>query len=86
MSRNVTILVIILVILLVAGYLLWLRGRFQATTAPQAPVEQIISPTAIPTVVNPSATPIATTSATPTGKQISPTPTKTATTSGRTAR
>lgn len=34
MSRNVTILTIILAILLIAGYLLWLRGRFQSAQLP----------------------------------------------------
>lgn len=85
-----TILVIILVVILLAGYLLWLRGRFKATQ-----VELIVSPTpkleitVSPTVV---ATPSAT--ATPSGKlKTSPTispklsPTKAgATGSGKTVR
>ena len=58
MNRNITILVIILVILLIAGYLLWLRGRFPTTKA-------IPTPSPVVNVVpSPTLAPIATTSAT----------------------
>lgn len=74
MSRNVTILVIILVILLIAGYLLWLRGRFQTSTLQTTPTP-VVQVTSIPTptevVISPAAT---------------ATPSATATTSGRTVR
>lgn len=43
MNRNVTILIIVLIILLLAGYLLWLRARFQssATGAMNTPTPQV---------------------------------------------
>lgn len=67
MSRNVTILIIILVIILLAGYLVWLRGKFQAsirnTTITPTPTEIIALPTRVPTpiatvsaIVSPSVT------------------------------
>lgn len=83
MSRNVTILVIILIILLIAGYLLWLRGRFQASLVQPTPASTVeVTATSIPTVTiaSPSAT------VTPSAGRISPTITQAATTSGRTVR
>lgn len=58
MSRNVTILVVILVILLIAGYLLWLRGRFQADQTPQTPVstQETINQNPQPTIASVSGT------------------------------
>lgn len=56
MSRNVTILVIILVIILIAGYLLWLRGRFQTQPLETTTVVgETVTPTLIPTIASPSA-------------------------------
>ncbi len=67
MSRNVTILVIILLIILIAGYLIWLRNKFTTTTAvisgTPTPEVTIIPTTIIPTLASPSAT--STPSATP---------------------
>lgn len=89
MSRNVTILVIILVILLIAGYLLWLRGRFPTTqTVPAPPAVVGPSPTLAPIATN-SAT--ASVSASPkvspsTSLRTSPTVTKTSTSSGKTVK
>ncbi len=87
MNRNVTILIIILVVILIAGYLLWLRSRFEATQAQPVitPTPQISEmPTATPTIASPSAT--ASPSAKVTGK-VTPTPTKAeSTTSGRSVR
>lgn len=83
MNRNVTILIIVLIVLLMTGYLLWLRGRFQTITnqavvtpTPQVvKVETVTTPTVSQVIGSPSAT------ATSTGK-ISPTVTKTATAAG----
>lgn len=78
MNRNITILVIILVILLAAGYLLWLRNRFQSQQArpvvtPTIVVTPTLMPTATPIIASPSAT--ATPTATPRVKgKTSPTP------------
>lgn len=87
MSRNVTILVIILVILLIAGYLLWLRGRFapsQPATVTVTPVVEIPTPTA---VASPSAVTSPSPTVRPTGARLSPTPTpRTSTSSGQTVR
>lgn len=75
MSRNVTVLVIILVIILIAGYLLWLRGRFQSSlTQPITPVIEVTTaPAPTEIIASPSAT------ATPSGIRVSAT-------SGRTVR
>lgn len=92
MNRNVTILIIILVVILIAGYLLWLRGRFEAAQVQTniTPTPQITEvPTATPTIASPSAT--ASPSAKPTGK-VTPAsqrgePTKAeSTTSGKSVR
>lgn len=81
MSRNVTILVIILVIILIAGYLLYLRGRFGPVV--QQPVA--VTPTVIPTiVVSPTVAASPSAAATPSGARVSPT--RTSTSSGRTVR
>lgn len=81
MSRNITILVIILIVILIAGYLLWLRGKFQAPQQTMiAPVTDVTTaPTKIP-AVEVVASSSATTSgkpktATVSGKKITPTPT-----------
>lgn len=77
MSRNVTILVIILVILLIAGYLLWLRGRFQASLIQSTLTPTVeVTATPIPTTTTASPSAAATPSATP----------RSAVTSGRTVR
>lgn len=64
MSRNVTILIIILLIIVIAGYLVWLRGKFQtsqnAATITPSPQEMVVTP--LPTLTT---TPQATLSATP---------------------
>lgn len=61
MHRNITIVVIILILVVIAGYLVWLRSRFQPPTltglveAPEVSIEA--SPTSLPVQ---SATPSAT--------------------------
>ena len=84
MNRNVTILIIILVVILIAGYLLWLRGRFETAQVQPAvtPTPEITQAIASPTIASPSAS--ASPSAKPTGKV---TPTKAeSTTSGKTVK
>lgn len=44
MNRNVTIVVIILVLVAIAGYLVWLRSRYQAPISPQTEIEETITP------------------------------------------
>jgi cytoskeletal protein RodZ len=61
MSRNVTIVVIILIVVLVAAWLVYLRNRFietnmEASPSPVATVAATESPTSTPTA-SPSATP-----------------------------
>lgn len=48
MNRNVTIVVVILVLVVVAGYLIWLRSRTQAPVSPQPSPEVTVAPTASP--------------------------------------
>ncbi len=57
MNRNVSIVVVILVLVVIAGYLVWLRSKISTPVVPG--VEQV-QVTAEPTI-----TPIATTSASP---------------------
>ncbi len=47
MNRNVSIVVVILVLVVIAGYLVWLRSRLQGPLTPATSVEQVQSP--IPT-------------------------------------
>ena len=49
MSRNVTIVVIILILVVIAGYLVWLRGQYQAPVAPSVKIEEPVSPSVSPT-------------------------------------
>lgn len=65
MNRNVTIVVVILVLVVIAAYLVWIKNRFQPTiTSPQTSVEASLmpSPTLSPSpeasaTASPSATP-----------------------------
>lgn len=58
MNRNVTIVVIILVLVVIAGYLIWLRSKFQPPVTPQVQEQVQVTPTPQPTVeASPSATP-----------------------------
>lgn len=61
MNRNVSIVVVILVLVVIAGYLVWLRSRVQSPVSPATNIEQVQSPT-------PSASPSAQL-ATPSGKE-----------------
>lgn len=61
MNRNVTIVVVILVLVVIAGYLIWIRNRYQSSVSPQSQ-EVTVTPTSSP---EQSATP----SASPGGKE-----------------
>lgn len=69
MNRNITIVVIILVLVVIAGYLIWLRSRYQQSISLQASPE--ITATVAPT---PISTPVVTASpsALPAGRQAAP--------------
>lgn len=61
MSRNVTIVVIILILVVIAGYLVWLRSRYQPPVSPQVEqIQQAVTPKPESTpqkTASPSATP-----------------------------
>lgn len=57
MNRNVTIVVVILVLVVIAGYLIWLRSKVAPIVSPN--LEQQVQVTPAPTLVaSPSATPL----------------------------
>lgn len=64
MNKNVSIVVVLLVLVVIAGYLVWVRSRVSAPLVPNIDQVQV---TASPTVI-PSATSSASPSATP-GKE-----------------
>lgn len=82
MNRNVTIVIIILALVVVAGYLVWLRSKVQEPISPQVTEEVEVAPSPTPEeTASPSATPISTPGAkeaTGSVKQKSPTPKPTA--------
>lgn len=59
MNKNVAIVVVILVLVVVAGYLIWLRSRTSVPVVPQpSPEEATVEPTATPEqTATPSASP-----------------------------
>lgn len=57
MNRNVTIVIIILVLVVIAGYLVWIRSRYQSPVSPKSETEVQNNPTTEPT---PSASPTST--------------------------
>lgn len=65
LSKNVTIVVIVLILVVIAGYLVWLRGQYQPPAAPRV---ETPPPSPSPTVTpGPEATKAATPAATPKG-------------------
>lgn len=75
LNRNVAIVTIILVVVVIAGYLVWLRSRYQAPVSP-VPVQEEIqaTPTSTPQeIASPSAAP-GLKEATPATKQKTSTP------------
>lgn len=62
MNRNVSIVVVILVLVVIVGYLIWIRSKVQSPVLPEPTPEVTAVPTSSPEV---SATP----SASPVGKE-----------------
>lgn len=63
MNRNISLVVALLVVVVIAGYLVWLRSKVSAPVSPKA-VEQVqVTPSAVPTAASASATPKAATNA-----------------------
>lgn len=60
MNRNVSIVVVLLVLVVIAGYLVWIRSKITPPVSPQ--VEEQVQVVSTPTAV-------ASPSATPTGKE-----------------
>lgn len=74
MNRNVTIVVMILVLVVIAGYLVWLRSRYQPPVSPKVEEQVQVIPQTSPAV---AASPTATTGAkeaTPATKEKTSTP------------
>jgi len=72
LSRNITIVIIILILVVLAGYLVWIRSKLAPVATPQVQ----ITPTIIPTLTLaplPTASPSATPTLTKGQKQASPT-------------
>lgn len=58
MNRNVSIVVVILVLVVIAGYLVWLRSRYQPVASPNLTPGVTAVPTGSPAeTASPSATP-----------------------------
>lgn len=61
MNRNVSIVVVVLVLVVIAGYLVWLRSRYQPVASPNLYPEVTATPTSSPVeTATSSATPEAT--------------------------
>lgn len=73
MNRNVSIVIAILVLVVIAGYLVWLRSRVQSPITPATNIEQVQSP--IPTAS------VSAQVASPSGKEATGSSTKSATSS-----
>lgn len=58
MNRNVSIVVVLLVLVVIAGYLVWLRSKVAPLESPKLEEQVQVIPTATPTAVaSPSAEP-----------------------------
>ncbi len=74
MNRNISIVVTLLVLVVIVGYLIWLRSKVQPIATPKIEEQVQVTPTALPTTVaSASATPSGR-EATGTAKQKSATP------------
>lgn len=62
MNRNVSIVIAILVLVVIAGYLVWLRSKVVPSVSPQLEQQVQVTP-------SPEPTPAATSSAVPAGKE-----------------
>ncbi|MDD5415397.1 MAG: hypothetical protein PHE48_00115 [Candidatus Daviesbacteria bacterium] len=58
MNRNTSIVIVILVLVVIAGYLVWLRSKTTSIVSPQVNQQEEVTPVPTPsTVASPSATP-----------------------------
>lgn len=57
MNRNVSIVVIILILVVIAGYLIWLRSKVTPSVSPQAEQVQVTPVAGATASATPSATP-----------------------------
>lgn len=57
MNRNVSIVVAILVLVVIAGYLVWLRSRVQPVVSPELEQTQVVPSPEPSLIASPSATP-----------------------------
>lgn len=58
MNKNISIVVVILVLAVIAGYLVWIRSRVAPTISPKVEEEVQVTPSPEPTMTaSPSATP-----------------------------
>lgn len=57
MNRNISIVVVILVLVVIAGYLIWLRSRVTSPAIPSAEQVQVTATPEATTTASPSATP-----------------------------
>lgn len=70
MNRNVSIVVVLLVLVVIAGYLVWIRSRVQSAISPKVEEQIVATPTPVATATtSPSASASARPSATPGGKE-----------------
>ncbi len=56
MNRNITIVVVILVLVVIAGYLIWIRSKYQPPVSPKT--EEQVQEVQPPASASPSATPV----------------------------
>lgn len=49
MNRNITIVIALLLVVVIAGYLVWLRSKVSVPVSPKVEVEVQVVPTAVPT-------------------------------------
>lgn len=58
MNRNISIVVVLLVLVVIAGYLIWLRSKVTPVASPKSETQVQVTPTVQPTLTaSPSATP-----------------------------
>lgn len=51
MNRNVSIVIAVLVLVVIAGYLVWVRSRVSSTVSPSLAEQVQITPSAQPTLI-----------------------------------
>jgi len=68
MNKNVSIVVVLLVLVVIVGYLIWIRSQIAPTVSPKAEEEIQATPTPIQSGLTSTATPSATSGAPPAGR------------------